>query len=128
MIWLQKSSLLTLLYPLKFCGVFAPEGRARKNNVLEQSAHLFTSSFANQNAQKTIEHREKKYFDQSQKRVRIEGPLAVKENNSHKKLVLHAIIPFYEDIFACLGRKSTVLKHCRFASHNISLNRRCLAI
>ena len=34
---------------------------------LSQSAHLFTSSFANQNAQQMIENEEKIMFDQFQK-------------------------------------------------------------
>ena len=80
------------------------ENKARKNNVLDQSTDLFTSSLANPNAPNTIKDEEKVNLDKFRKREPIQGPLAVKENNSIKSLVLHAMILFSEQIFAFLGK------------------------
>ena len=82
--------------------------------------------FANQNAQKTIENQEKMIFDLLRKQRLIQGPQAVKENNSHEKLVLQAIISFSEQSFAFSGRRGIFLELCRVPSQNITVNRRYL--
>ena len=52
----QRRNLFLSSYILITRGtILVPVATARGKNVLSQSAHLFTSAFANQNVQKTIE-------------------------------------------------------------------------
>ena len=77
----------------------------RATNIFNQSAHWFTLSIANQNAQKTIENEEKTIYYQALIANTQSQAFAVEKNNAHRNLVLQVVSLFFEEIFTLSGSR-----------------------